>query len=106
MSTANDLICACGHWCHLHKDGVCSTCGCTRIPHSISEHFFEQVEADLESLRRGGLSRSRVVADLVRAALKIEAMERANDFSAARYPLVHLAALAAWLAGDLEQGHG
>lgn len=24
------LICACGHWWHLHQEGACRTCGCER----------------------------------------------------------------------------
>lgn len=55
MPTANNLICACGHWYHLHEVGKCRTCDCTRIPQGHGKVSF-----DLDAFERR-LERQQVI---------------------------------------------
>lgn len=70
--------------------------------------FFEQVVAELESLgaQYATMPRYKVVADLIFGVRKIEAMDRTQDYTYARYPLIRIAAIAAWIAREVEQDNG
>lgn len=55
MPNANDHICACGHWYHLHIDGACRTCGCTRVlsTRALGARYWKARNERAEDILRG-----------------------------------------------------